>query len=100
MRCRTLGSSTIDPRNLSPGCSWEREKTHHHTNMDKSEKDKEPVDADGEEVEASEPPEVALAREEVNLLLAEQQKTAALKVRKKDAALSHGNGAYLSQATL
>lgn len=68
--------------------------------MDKSKKDKEPVDADGEEVEASEPPEVALAREEVNLLLAEQQKTAALKVRKKDAVLSHGNGAYLSQATL
>lgn len=50
--------------------------------MDSGEKDKEPVDADGE-VEASEPPEVALAREEVNLLLAEQQKTAALKVRER-----------------
>lgn len=35
-------------------------------------------------MEASEPPEVALAREEVNLLLAEQQKTAALKVRERD----------------
>lgn len=52
--------------------------------MDKSEKDEEPGDADGEEGEASEPPEVALAREEVNLLLAEQQKTAALKVRERD----------------
>lgn len=58
------------------------------------EKDKELVDADGEEVEASEPPEVALAREEVNLLLTEQQKTAALKVRERDSALSHRNGAY------
>lgn len=59
--------------------------------MDSAEKDKEPVDADGEEVEASEPSEVALAREEVNLLLTEQQKTAALKVRERDAALSHRN---------
>ncbi|XP_006249035.1 kinesin-like protein KIF19 [Rattus norvegicus] len=64
-------------RHLLTIADWE--KTLHHANMDKSKKDKEPVDADGEEVEASEPPEVALAREEVNLLLAEQQKTAALK---------------------
>lgn len=42
---------------------------------------------------------MALAREEVNLLLAEQQKTAALKVRERDA--QPGNGAYcLSLATL
>lgn len=60
--------------------------------MDSGEKYKEPVDADGEEVEASEPSEVALAREEVNLLLTEQQKTAALKVRERGAALSHRNG--------
>lgn len=60
--------------------------------MDSGEKDKEPVDADGEEVEASEPSEVTLAREEVNLLLTEQQKTAALKVRERDAALNHRNG--------
>ncbi|XP_076779629.1 kinesin-like protein KIF19 isoform X5 [Arvicanthis niloticus] len=66
-------------RHLLTIADWEREKTHHHANMDSAEKDKEPVDADGEEVEASEPSEVALAREEVNLLLTEQQKTAALK---------------------
>jgi kinesin family protein 18/19 len=54
--------------------------------VDSGERDKEPVDADGEEVGASEPPEVALAREEVNLLLAEQQKTAALKVRERGGA--------------
>lgn len=34
-----------------------------------------------------------MAREEVNLLLAEQRKTAALKVRERDAALSHGSQA-------
>ncbi|XP_075813018.1 kinesin-like protein KIF19 [Microtus pennsylvanicus] len=66
-------------RHLLTIADWEREKTHPHANTEKSEKDEEPGDADGEEVEASEPPEVALAREEVNLLLAEQQKTAALK---------------------
>ncbi|KAK7806513.1 hypothetical protein U0070_017505 [Myodes glareolus] len=66
-------------RHLLTIADWEREKTHPHANTDKSEKDEERGDADGEEVEASEPPEVALAREEVNLLLAEQQKTAALK---------------------
>lgn len=69
--------------------------------MDSGEKDKEPVDADGEEVEASEPSEVVLAREEVNLLLTEQQKTAALKVRERGAVFSHGNGVYyMSQVTL
>nr|XP_055117548.1 kinesin-like protein KIF19 [Symphalangus syndactylus] len=63
--------------------SWEREKTQPRTHRDrgKLEKDEEPAeaDADGDEDEASEPHEVALAREEVNLLLAEQRKTAALK---------------------
>lgn len=72
------------PLILCPGCSWEREKTHHQANTDNGEKEEEPADADGEEAEASEPPEVALAREEVNLLLAEQRKTAALKVRERD----------------
>ncbi|KAL6082666.1 hypothetical protein STEG23_005866 [Scotinomys teguina] len=66
-------------RHLLTIADWEREKTHHQANMDNAEKEEEPGDADGEEVEASEPPEVALAREEVNLLLAEQRKTAALK---------------------
>ncbi|XP_052023728.1 kinesin-like protein KIF19 [Apodemus sylvaticus] len=66
-------------RHLLTIADWEREKTHHHSDVDSGGQDKEPVDADGEEAEASEPPEVALAREEVNLLLAEQQKTAALK---------------------
>lgn len=36
---------------------------------------------EGGEGEPTEPHEVALAREEVNMLLAEQRKTAALKVR-------------------
>lgn len=91
---------------MCSGCSWEREKPHPHTNVVSGEKDEdpgdvdgerdeEPADADGEEVEASEPPEVALAREEVNLLLAEQRKTAALKVRERAAALSHENGASI-----
>uniref|UniRef100_A0A8C6IFT1 Kinesin-like protein n=1 Tax=Mus spicilegus TaxID=10103 RepID=A0A8C6IFT1_MUSSI len=66
-------------RHLLTIADWEREKTHQRVDVDNGERDKEPVDADGEEVGASEPPEVALAREEVNLLLAEQQKTAALK---------------------
>lgn len=45
-------------------------------------KDEEPVEADGDGdgEEGTEPHEVALAREEVNALLAEQRKTAALKV--------------------
>lgn len=38
------------------------------------------AEADGDEGESAEPHEVALAREEVNMLLAEQQKTSALKV--------------------
>ncbi|XP_021042870.1 kinesin-like protein KIF19 [Mus pahari] len=66
-------------RHLLTIADWEREKTHQRVDVDSGERDKEPVDADGEEAGASEPPEVALAREEVNLLLAEQQKTAALK---------------------
>ncbi|KAK2116576.1 hypothetical protein P7K49_003462 [Saguinus oedipus] len=63
---------------------WEREKTQPHTHRGggKLEKDEEPAqaDADGDEGKASELHEVVLAREEVNLLLAEQRKTAALKV--------------------
>lgn len=42
--------------------------------------DEEPAEADGDEGESVEPPEVAVAREEVNTLLAEQRKAAALKV--------------------
>ncbi|XP_063487209.1 kinesin-like protein KIF19 [Symphalangus syndactylus] len=70
-------------RHLLTIADWEREKTQPRTHRDrgKLEKDEEPAeaDADGDEDEASEPHEVALAREEVNLLLAEQRKTAALK---------------------
>lgn len=60
------------------GCSWERDKTHlrAHRGRQEPEKDEAPTDGD----ESMEPHEVALAREEVNLLLAEQRKTAALKV--------------------
>ncbi|XP_047389907.1 kinesin-like protein KIF19 [Sciurus carolinensis] len=68
-------------RHLLTIADWEREKTHHHMHRDKGEpeKDEEPADADGDEGESAEPQEVALAREEVGLLLAEQRKTAALK---------------------
>ncbi|XP_014439423.2 kinesin-like protein KIF19 [Tupaia chinensis] len=70
-------------RHLLTIADWEHEKTHHLAHRDRSEpeKDEEPVDADaeGDEGEFTEPHEVALAREEVNLLLAEQRKTAALK---------------------
>lgn len=38
------------------------------------------TDQDGDPAEPAEPHEVALAREEVNVLLAEQRKTVALKV--------------------
>ncbi|XP_023372300.1 kinesin-like protein KIF19 [Otolemur garnettii] len=68
-------------RHLLTIADWEREKTHYHAPRvgGELEKDEELVNADGDVDESSEPPEVALAREEVNLLLAEQQKTAALK---------------------
>ena len=48
-------------------------------------KDEEALEAspEGDEGQPAEPHEVALAREEVNMLLAEQRKTAALKVRER-----------------
>ncbi|DAA15164.1 TPA: kinesin family member 18A-like [Bos taurus] len=64
--------------------SWEREKTHHLAHRAGTpERDEEALEAgpEGGEGEPAEPHEVALAREEVNMLLAEQRKTAALKVR-------------------
>nr|XP_055195282.1 kinesin-like protein KIF19 [Nyctereutes procyonoides] len=69
-------------RHLLTIADWEREKTHQHAHRDRtSERDEEPAeaDADRDEGESVEPHEVALAREEVNMLLAEQRKTAALK---------------------
>nr|XP_025867190.1 kinesin-like protein KIF19 [Vulpes vulpes] len=69
-------------RHLLTIADWEREKTHQHAHRDRtSERDEEAAeaDADGDEGESVEPHEVALAREEVNMLLAEQRKTAALK---------------------
>ncbi|XP_035573409.1 kinesin-like protein KIF19 isoform X2 [Canis lupus dingo] len=69
-------------RHLLTIADWEREKTHQHAHRERtSERDEEPAeaDADGDEGESVEPHEVALAREEVNMLLAEQRKTAALK---------------------
>lgn len=67
--------------------SWEREKTQHARRChDKSvnEKEDETMDEEDREVEGTdspEPHEVMVAREEINMLLAEQRKTAALKVR-------------------
>ncbi|XP_004776428.1 kinesin-like protein KIF19 [Mustela putorius furo] len=69
-------------RHLLTIADWEQEKTHEHVHRDRTpERDEEPAEADvdGDEGESSEPHEVALAREEVNMLLAEQRKTAALK---------------------
>ncbi|XP_040122735.1 kinesin-like protein KIF19 [Oryx dammah] len=62
---------------------WEQEKTHHLVpRAGTPERDEEALEAgpEGGEGEPAEPHEVALAREEVNMLLAKQQKTAALKV--------------------
>ncbi|XP_069341779.1 kinesin-like protein KIF19 [Eulemur rufifrons] len=68
-------------RHLLTIADWEREKTPHHGPMARGEPEKgeDPLDTDWDRDESSEPHEVALAREEVNLLLAEQRKTAALK---------------------
>nr|XP_012614277.1 kinesin-like protein KIF19 [Microcebus murinus] len=68
-------------RHLLTIADWEREKTPCHGPRARGEPEKgeELLDADGDGDESSEPHEVALAREEVNLLLAEQRKTAALK---------------------
>ncbi|KAM7143615.1 uncharacterized protein WM277_014825 isoform 4-T5 [Molossus nigricans] len=62
------------------GCSWEQE-THHRGQDRAPERDTRQAvaDADGDEGESAEPRELALAREEVNMLLAKQRKTAALK---------------------
>ncbi|XP_056662466.1 kinesin-like protein KIF19 isoform X2 [Monodelphis domestica] len=63
-------------RHLLTIADWEREKAH----QAHKEKDDENVEADGEEEgETNEPHEVSIAREEINMLLAEQRKTAALK---------------------
>ncbi|XP_047695136.1 kinesin-like protein KIF19 [Prionailurus viverrinus] len=60
--------------------NWEREKAQHLVHRDRTpEGDEEPAEADGDEGESVEPPEVAVAREEVNTLLAEQRKAATLK---------------------
>ncbi|XP_045850135.1 kinesin-like protein KIF19 [Meles meles] len=69
-------------RHLLTIADWEREKTHEHAHRDRTpERVEEPAEADvdGDEGESSDPHEVALAREEVNMLLVEQQKTTALK---------------------
>ncbi|XP_049495089.1 kinesin-like protein KIF19 [Panthera uncia] len=67
-------------RHLLTIADWEREKAQHLVHRDRTpEGDEEPAEADGDEGESVEPPEVAVAREEVNTLLAEQRKAAALK---------------------
>lgn len=73
------------------GHSWERERSHRAPQEPVTLKDDEPTEADGdrEGEEAAEPHEVALARDEVNMLLAEQRKTEALKVRGAGSLSSH-----------
>ncbi|XP_019492965.1 PREDICTED: kinesin-like protein KIF19 [Hipposideros armiger] len=68
-------------RHLLAIADWEREKTHHHTQNRTPGRGEEQVvaGADGGTGKSAESHEVALAREEVNMLLAEQQKTMALK---------------------
>nr|XP_042096076.1 kinesin-like protein KIF19 [Ovis aries] len=71
-------------RHLLTIADWEREKSHHRApRAGTPERDEEVLEAgpEGGEGEPTEPHEVALAREEVNMLLAEQRKTAALKAR-------------------
>ncbi|XP_006859940.1 PREDICTED: kinesin-like protein KIF19-like [Chrysochloris asiatica] len=61
---------------------WEREKPHHaHREQPELNRDEEPLETnmEGDDGESAEPHEVALAREEINMLLAEQRRTAALK---------------------
>nr|KAF6447613.1 hypothetical protein HJG63_012019 [Rousettus aegyptiacus] len=68
-------------RHLLAIADWEREKTQHHAQDRTPEGDEEQMvaDTDMDAGKSAEPHEVALAREEVNMLLAEQRKTAALK---------------------
>ncbi|XP_055984300.1 kinesin-like protein KIF19 [Sorex fumeus] len=68
-------------RHLLTIADWERERSHQEPRDPASMKDEElaEADGDGDGEEGAEPPEVALAREEVNILLAEQRKNAALK---------------------
>nr|XP_045360602.1 kinesin-like protein KIF19 [Camelus bactrianus] len=69
-------------RHLLTIADWERERTYHLVCRARTPgRDQEPVEAnaDGGEGESAEPHEVALAREEVSMLLAEQRRTAALK---------------------
>ncbi|XP_007941187.1 kinesin-like protein KIF19 [Orycteropus afer afer] len=73
-------------RHLLTIADWEREKTHQaHGERPGPEGGEELQEADVEG-ECAEPPEVALAREEISTLLAEQRKTAALKVGRQAAA--------------
>ncbi|XP_070088670.1 kinesin-like protein KIF19 [Equus caballus] len=69
-------------RHLLTIADWERVKTQQHAHGDRTPaRDEEPAEANADtgEGESMDPHEVALAREEVNMLLAEQRKTAALK---------------------
>lgn len=77
-RTPSLGVACTLIPTLCYGRSWE-----HHAHRDRTpEKDGQlgEANADGDDGESVEPHEVALAREEVSMLLAEQRKTAALKV--------------------
>uniref|UniRef100_A0A671FE88 Kinesin-like protein n=1 Tax=Rhinolophus ferrumequinum TaxID=59479 RepID=A0A671FE88_RHIFE len=69
-------------RHLLTLADWEHETTHHHTPDSTPERDEEQVaaHADGDTGKSAESHEEALAREEVNMLLAEQRKIVALKV--------------------
>nr|XP_008519593.1 PREDICTED: kinesin-like protein KIF19 [Equus przewalskii] len=79
-------------RHLLTIADWERVKTQQHAHGDRTPaRDEEPAEANADtgEGESMDPHEVALAREEVNMLLAEQRKTAALKVGERARARPH-----------
>ncbi|XP_053783005.1 kinesin-like protein KIF19 isoform X5 [Desmodus rotundus] len=81
----SVGLHIAVSRHLLAVADWEREKTHHHAQDESPERDEQQeaevadADRDGDEDVSAEPHEVTLAREEVNMLLAEQRKTVALK---------------------
>ncbi|XP_053937006.1 kinesin-like protein KIF19 isoform X2 [Cuculus canorus] len=66
-------------RHLLTITDWEREKAQGACKYDKPEKEEKDEDKEADITDSPEPPEVTVAREEINLLLAEQRKMVALK---------------------
>lgn len=76
--------------------SWEREKAQGACKCDKPAREEKGENTEEEDrevdiVDSPEPHEVTVAREEINLLLAEQRKTAALKVGRSRCPYGHSS---------